>query len=370
MIPICIPFLGKNERKYILSCLRDNWISSSGKYIAAFEEAFSHYCGKKYGITTTNGTTALHLGSVALGLHPGDEVIMPSFTIASTTFATLYCGGKPVFVDSTRDTWNIDVNKIEEKITKKTKIIMPVHIYGHPCDMDQIMKIARKYHVYVVEDAAEAHGAEYKEKKVGGIGDVGCFSFYGNKIITCGEGGMIVTNNRAVASKCRSLRNLAFLEKKRFWHKELGFNYRMTNMQAALGLAQFEKIEALIQRRRENAGIYHSLLSRIPGLTLPIEKEGVRNVYWMYGLLVEKDFGISRGQLIKRLQTKGVETRPFFLPMHEQPILKKMGLLDGERYPVAEEISQKGLYLPSSSGLKISEIEYVCEAIAKARVRR
>ena len=364
-IPVCVPLLGKKEKEYVLNCLNDHWISSSGKYIPAFEESFSHYCGRKYGIATTNGTTALHLGLAALKVRPGDEVIMPTFTIASTAFAVIYCGGKPIFVDSTKDTWNIDVNKIEEKITKRTKAIMPVHIYGNPCDMDVIMKLAKKYHLYVIEDAAEAHGAEYKGRKVGGIGDVGCFSFYGNKIITCGEGGMIVTNNKTITARCRLLKNLSFLENKRFWHKEIGFNYRMTNIQAALGLAQFEQIEKLIEKRRKNAGIYNSLLSRVRGLTLPIEKAHTRNVYWMYGLLVRKEFGMNRKRLIKKLYEKGIETRTFFWPMHEQPILKKLGLLSRERYPIAEDISQRGLYLPSSSGLIQSEIEYICETIEK-----
>ena len=240
MISVCEPFLKGNEKRYILDCINSNWISSSGKYIKKFEEAFSSYCGVKYGITVINGTSALHLALAALGVQPGDEVIMPSFTIISTAFAVIYCGGNPVFVDSEPDTWNINAEKIEEKITKKTKVIMPVHIYGHPCDMQKIIKIARRYNLFVVEDAAEAHGAEYNGKKMGEIGDAGCFSFYGNKIITCGEGGMVVTNSKKIANVCRRLKNLSFLQSKRFLHRKIGFNYRMTNLQAALGFAQFE----------------------------------------------------------------------------------------------------------------------------------
>ena len=363
MIPVCTPLIGRREAAYVMSCLRDNWISSSGKYLNLFEEKFSAYCGKKYGIATTNGTAALHLALAALGVGPGDEVIMPSFTIASTAFATLYCGAKPVLVDSEPETWNMDARQIEKKITKRTKIIMPVHIYGNPCAMGAIMQIAKKHKLYVIEDAAEAHGAEFNGKRAGGIGDAGCFSFYGNKIITTGEGGMVVTDDKKLAQRCRSLKNLSFLKKKRFWHEEIGFNYRMTNIQAALGLAQFEQIETFVKKRRNNARIYHSLLSGIKGLTLPVERKGTKNVYWMYGFLVEKSFGMNRGRLMQKLHEKGIETRTFFFPMHRQPVLKKMGLFARERYPVAEGISQKGLYLPSGSGLKRQEIEYICDTI-------
>jgi len=292
---------------------------------------------------------------------------MPSFSIASTAFAAIYCGAKPVFVDSQPDTWNIDPKKIEQKITNRTKVIIPVHTYGHPCDMKAIMRIARKHKLIVVEDAAEAHGAEYCGKKVGGIGDIGVFSFYGNKIITCGEGGMIVTNKKRWAERSRCLKNLSFLENKRFWHKEIGFNYRMTNMQAALGLAQLEQIENMVERRRRNAAIYNSLLKNIPGLTLPVERPEVKNVYWMYSILVDKDFGTNRTQLMGQLKKMGIENRTFFIPMHQQPVLKKMGITSKERYPVAEDVAKQGLYLPSGSGLKKKEIEYICDCIRNMR---
>ncbi len=370
MIQVCTPLLGKNEKKYVLNCLSENYISSGGKYIRMFEEGFSRYCNCQYGIATTNGTTALHLGLVTLGIRPGDEVIMPTFTIASTAFAAIYCGAKPVFVDSEKDTWNIDADQIERKITSKTKVIMPVHIYGSPCQMTKITAIARKHHLKVIEDAAEAHGAEYFGHKVGGMSDLGCFSFYGNKIITCGEGGMVVTNNKKIAARCKLLKNLAFLEKKRYWHKEVGFNYRMTNIQAALGLAQLENIEELIEKRRKNAHLYNSLLCNVKGLTLPVETNGTRNVYWMYSLVVEKEFGMSRDELMNQLRKKDVETRAFFWPMHQQPILKKMGLASKERYPVADAIARKGLYLPSSSGLTRSQIEYIVAAIKQIQRKR
>lgn len=366
-MPVCTPLLGNKEERYVRDCVRTNWISSSGKYIKLFEDAFSRYCGRKYGVTTTNGTTALHLALAALKIGPGDEVIMPSFTIASTAFAVMYCGAKPVFVDSEPDTWNIDPDKIHEKITKRTKVILPVHIYGHPCDMSAIMKIASRHNLCVIEDAAESHGAEYKGKKVGGIGHVGCFSFYGNKIITCGEGGMIVTSDRKIADRCRSLRNMAFIETKRYWHQEVGFNYRMTNMQAALGLAQFERIEELINRRRRNAALYSALLSGVGGLTLPVERPDVKNVFWMYGILVGKDFGVSRDGLIKRLGKLGVETRTFFIPLHNQPFLGKKYSTQKKRFPVAEDIARRGLYLPSGSGLKRKDIEYICDCVKKIK---
>lgn len=367
MIPVCEPLLGKNEKKYVVDCLHTNWISSSGKYIKIFEDKFSQYCHAKYGVTTTSGTAALHLALAALGIEKGDEVIMPSFTIASTAFAAIYCGAKPVFVDSQPDTWNIDPEKIEKKITKRTKAIIPVHIYGHPCDMTTIMSIARKYKLIVIEDAAEAHGAEYKGKKVGGLGHVSCFSFYGNKIITCGEGGMVVTSDPKIAKRCQNLKNLSFLKEKRFWHKELGFNYRMTNIQAAIGLAQFERIDQYIHMRRKNAAIYNSLLKDVPGITCPVEHSHVKNVYWMYSILVDKSFGMSRTKFMKRLKDMEIESRTFFIPMHQQPVLKKMGIVKKGRYPVAEDIAKRGLYLPSGSGLKKKEIEYVCDCIRKIR---
>ena len=363
IIPVCTPLLKGSERKYVNDCLRTNWISSSGKYVRLFEEKFSQYCGKKFGITTTNGTTALHLALASAGVGPGDEVIVPAFTIASPAFAVLYCGAKPVFVDSEPDTWTIDPQMIEKKITKKTKAIIPVHIYGHPCDMAAIMRIARKYKLLVIEDAAEAHGAEYKGKKAGGIGHVSCFSFYGNKIVTCGEGGMVVTSDEKIAERCRNLKNLSFLKEKRFWHKELGFNYRMTNIQAAIGLAQFEQIDQYVQMRRKNAAMYNSLLKDIPGITLPVERPDVKNVYWMYSILIDRKFGTGRRRFMESLKAKGIETRIFFLPLHNQPIFKKMGCASKKRYPVAEDIARRGLYLPSGSGLKKKEIEYICDCI-------
>jgi len=364
MIPVCTPFIGEKELEYVVDCIKTNWISSKGKYVEEFEDKFAKYCGCKYGITTTNGTTALHLALVSLGVGKGDEVIIPAFTMIATAFAVIYCGAKPVLVDAEPETWNIDVKKIKEKITDKTKVIMPVHIYGHPCDMDPIMKLARERNLYVIEDAAEVHGAEYKGEKAGGIGNIGCFSFYANKIITCGEGGMVVTNDKKIAEKARLLKDLSFPKEKRIYkHSEVGYNYRMTNIQAAIGLAQLERVDELIECRIRNAHLYNTLLGDVEGITLPTEKKWAKNVYWMYSILIEDEFGMNRDNLMNELKEKGIETRPFFIPMHEQPVFHDMCLFEGEKYPVAEELARKGMYLPSGSGLKEEEIKYICDVI-------
>ena len=363
VIPVCEPFIGEKELEYVTDCLKSNWISSKGKYIDEFEKRFANYCGCKYGITTTSGTTALHLALASLGIGSGDEVIIPTFTMIATAFAIIYTGARPVLVDAEPEAWNIDTTKIEERITPRTRAIMPVHIYGHPCDMDPIMEIAEKHNLYVAEDAAEAHGAEYKGRKAGGIGHVNCFSFYANKIITTGEGGMVVTNDPTIAEKARRLKDLAHSPEKRFLHTDVAFNYRMTNIQAAIGLAQFEKIDELVERRRANAYLYNSLLKAIEGIKLPPEKEWARNVYWMYSILIEDDFGMSRDELMLKLKEKGIDTRTFFIPVHKQPGFLNIGLFKGENYPVAEEISEMGLYLPSGTGLTEEQIQEVCQVI-------
>jgi perosamine synthetase len=282
----------------------------------------------------------------------------------SSVFAIIYTGAKPVLVDAEPDTWNIDAGKIAEKVTKKTKAIMPVHIYGHPCDMDPIKEIAQDHDLYVIEDAAEAHGAEYKGKKTGGIGDISCFSFYANKIITTGEGGMIVTNDDALAERAASLRNLAFSKDRRFQHVDIGYNYRMTNIQAAIGLAQFERIEELVEKRRRNAKLYSNHLKAVEGITLPVEKSYAKNVYWMYGLTVdERNYGMGRDELMKKLAEKEIETRTFFIPANQVNALGDKGLFRGESYPVAERLGEEGLYLPSGSGLKEEDIKHISGVI-------
>lgn len=364
MIPVCVPLLGEKELEYVVDCIKTNWISSKGKYVEEFENKFAEYCNCKYGVSTTSGTTAIHLALASIGLKKGDEVIVPAFTMIGSVFPIIYCGAKPVLVDAESETWNMNTDQIEEKMNDRTKAIIPVHIYGHPCNMDNIVKLAEKYDLYVIEDAAEAHGAEYAGKKTGGLGDIGCFSFYANKIITCGEGGMVVTNDQKIAETAKSLRDLSFPKGARIYvHSQVGYNYRMTNMQAAIGLAQLERIDEFVEMRRKNAKLYNALLSDVKGIRLPPEKEWAKNVFWMYSILVEPEFGTSRDELIETLANKQIETRPFFVPMDQQPVFQDMGFFKDETFPIAAELSRKGLHLPSSSGLEEREINYICNTI-------
>jgi perosamine synthetase len=363
-IPVCEPTLGGNEAKYVLDCIESNWISSAGKYIPIFEEAFASACDCKYGTACANGTVALHLALAALGLGPGDEVIIPTFTMIATINAITYTGASPVLVDSEACTWNIDVEQIAAKITPRTKVIMPVHTYGHPVDMDPLLELAEKHGLIVLEDAAEAHGAEYKGRRAGGLGHVAGFSFYANKIITTGEGGMVTTNDPEIARLTQNLRDHAFSTERHFWHKYMGFNYRMTNLQAAVGLAQTEQMDKFIEQRRQNAALYTKLLADIPGLVAPPEAGNVKNVFWMYALLVEDEFGLSRDQVRAYLAKRGIETRTFFIPMHLQPIYYEA--FKGQRYPVAEMLCQRGFYLPSASSLKPVQIHYIAKVLHQA----
>jgi len=363
MIPVNEPLIGEREFQYVTECLKIGWISSAGKYIEQFEEKWAAYCGMKYGIAVSNGTVALQASVGCLDLKRGDEVIMPTFTIISCALAVIYAGAKPILVDSEENTWTIDANKIEEKITERTKVIMPVHIYGHPCDMDPIIELAKKYNLVILEDAAEAHGAEYKDKKCGSFGDISCFSFYANKIITTGEGGMILTNDKEYAEKARAIRNLRFKKEKRFYHTELGHNFRLTNIQAAIGLAQLERIDELVEKKRWIGRMYNERLKDIPVLTLPIEKSWVKNVYWMYAIVLDESIGMDAKEFASRLRERGVDTRPFFLGMHEQPVFHKMGLFKDENYSVAERIAKQGLYLPSGLTLTEEQIENVVKVL-------
>lgn len=369
VIPVCEPTLHGNELKYVTECIKSGWISSSGKFIEKFEDKFSKYCNVSQGVSCSSGTAALHLAVESLGIGKGDEVIIPTFTMIASSNAIIYAGARPVLVDSELDTWNIDIDKIEEKITQNTKAIMVIHTYGHPVDIDKLKKITDKYDLYIIEDAAEAHGAEYKGRKVGSLGDIACFSFYANKIITTGEGGMIVTNNEKWAERARSLKNHYF-GKIRFLHDEIGYNYRMTNIQAAIGLAQLERIEEYINARRKNAKDYNSLLKNIEGITTPPESSWARNVYWMYGILVQDEFGISMPKLREELYQKGIDTRTFFIGMHKQPAYKKNDEMFPDisaHYPVSDELERKGCYLPSSSHLIKEEILKIVEAIKNIR---
>jgi len=362
-IPVCAPEIGEREVEYVAKCIRSGWISSIGEYVTAFEERFARYCGCKFGVATNSGTAALHLALAAINVKEGDEVIIPTFTMIATPNAIAYTGAKPVLVDSEPYTWNMDVSKLENKITKRTKAIMPIHTYGHPADMNPILEKAKEHDLYVIEDAAEAHGAEYFGKRTGGIGDIGCFSFYANKIITTGEGGMLVTNNEEIAEKARWLGAHAFgRHGKHFYHEALGFNYRMSALQASLGLAQLERVDEFVSKRRNNAKLYNSLLSELEAkVTLPPEAPWAKSVYWMYSILIEESFGLSRNELMERLRQKGIETRTFFYPVHVQPIY--VSQFNPADYPVADALSGKGINLPSGNNLKRSDIEEVCDCI-------
>jgi len=358
MIPISKPFLGDNELKYVTDCINSSWISSIGKYVTEFENKFANFCNCRYAISTMNGTVALHLALETLGIKPGDEVIVPSLTFIATANAVKYTGATPVFADSESDTWNIDPFRIEKLINKKTKAIIPVHLYGHPANMDYILKIAKKHDLYVIEDAAEAHGALWKNKKVGSMGDFGCFSFYGNKIITTGEGGMIVTNSKTLYDKAKLLKDHAMSPKKKYWHPCVGYNYRMTNVQAAIGVAQMEKIDDFIQKRILIASLYNKYLANINGITLPKQHSYAKNIYWIYTILIEKPYGIGRNYLSKILKSHGVDSRPMFYPIHTMPPYKKTFNL-----PISEELSKKGLSLPTFYLLSEKEIKKIANII-------
>ena len=364
-IPVCEPSLGGNELEYVTDAVRSGWISSGGDYLKRFEEGFAAYVGVGQGIGTTNGTTALHLALAALGIGPGDEVIIPDFTMISSAFAVCYCGAMPVFVDADPETWNMDVSQIAARIGPRTKAIMAVHIYGHPTDMDPLLALAKDRGLAVLEDAAEAHGAEYKGRRCGSIGDLAAFSFYANKAITTGEGGMVVTNDQTLAEECRSLRNLSFPRSggRVYRHDRIGFNYRMSNLQGALGLAQLERIDTYVAARRAHAARYDERLGRLASVQRPVERDWARNSYWMYGIVLRDDARVGRDDLAARLSAEGIETRPFFQPMHVQPALLGYGADGSGRYPVADRLAARGLYLPSGSDLTDAQIDRVCARI-------
>ena len=358
-LPVAEPFLGEHELRYVTECVVTGWVSSAGKFVARFEEMFADFCGARYAIATSNGTAALHLALLALDIGPGDQVIVPTLTFIATANAVIYTGAHPVFVDSEPETWNIDPAQIEQAITPRTKAIIPVHLYGHPADMDPILDIAHRHGLAVVEDAAEAHGARYKGRRVGAIGDIGCFSFYGNKIITTGEGGMVVTDNAELAERVRMLRDHGMSPERRYWHEVLGYNYRLTNLQAAVGVAQMEKIERILTAKLRIARLYEEGLCDLPGLILPPSAPWADNVYWLYSVLVDASvFGCNRDEVMATLATQGIDTRPLFFPVHMQPIYAT-----GQRLPVAERLAAAGLSVPSAVGLQEHEVSKVVEAL-------
>ena len=356
-IPVNEPLLDGNEKKYLLECIESGWISSEGPFIKEFEQKFAARVGRKHGIAVTNGTAALDAAVDALGIGPGDEVIMPTFTIISCITQIVRCGAIPVLVDSDSVTWNMDVTQIEARITARTKAIMVVHIYGLPVDMSPVLDIAKRHGLKVIEDAAEMHGQTYKGKPCGSFGDISTFSFYPNKHLTTGEGGMIMTDDDELAETCRSLRNLCFQPHKRFVHERLGWNLRMTNMQAAIGLAQMERLDDFVQRKRLMGRRYTELLADLPGVQLPLSHTGYAdNIYWVYGMILDESTGLNGEETMKLLATKGIGSRPFFYPMHQQPVLRRMGFFKGEQYPVAERLCKQGLYIPSGMALTENQI--------------
>ncbi len=369
MIPVCEPLLDGHEIEYVMDCLETNWISSAGKYISLFEEKFSAYCGVPYGVACSSCTTGLHMALLALGIGPGDEVIIPDFTLIVSANTVVLAGARPVLVDVDPQTWCIDPAQIEAKITPRTKAIMPVHMYGHPCDMESIVNIAKQHGLYVIEDCAQAHGAEVNGRKAGSFSDAACFSFYGNKILTTGEGGMVICRDREVAERLQLLRNQAFQEP-RFVHDIMGFNYRITNIQAAIGVAQVEKIEEKIAKKRWIGQTYNELLAGRSDLTLPHEEPWAKNVYWMYGILLHDSFGVAKDDLMEKLRAKGIDTRSFFCPMHMQPLFKgsdpRFPDISGE-YPVSTDLWNRGLYLPSGLGLTRGQIEETVEKLLQCR---
>lgn len=363
-IPVNEPLLDGNEKKYLLECIETGWISSEGPFVKDFEQKFAARVGRKHGIAVSNGTVAIDAAVEALGIVKGDEVIMPTFTIISCINQIVRNGAKPVLVDSDPLTWNMDVSQIEAKITQRTKAIMIVHIFGLPVDVDPVFEIANRYGLKVIEDAAEMHGQTYNSKPCGSFGDISTFSFYPNKHVTTGEGGMILTDDDELAEICRSLRNLCFQPHKRFVHERLGWNMRMTNMQAAVGLAQLERLDEFVQRKRNIGRCYTDLLEGVQGVQLPLPaNKNAENIFWVYGLVLDETTGLDAETAMERLAEMGVGTRPFFYPMHQQPVLRRMGLFDGERYPVAERMGSKGFYIPSGMALTGEQMKRVAKRV-------
>jgi perosamine synthetase len=359
-IPVNQPLLDGNEKAYLCECIDSGWISSEGPFVERFEQEFAARVGRHHGIAVANGSVALDAAIVALDIGQGDEVIMPAFTIISCAAAIVRAGAIPVLVDSEPDTWNMDISQVEAKITPRTKAIMVVHIYGLPVDMAPLMRIAERHGLSVIEDAAEMHGQTYNGKPCGSFGAISTFSFYPNKHITTGEGGMIVTDDDALAERCRRLRNLCFQPGRRFVHEELGWNFRFTNLQAAIGLAQLERLDEFVSTKRRMGALYSKLLADLPHVQLPLARTGFAdNIYWVYGLVLGEEMSFDAEETMRRFAAEQIGTRPFFWPMHEQPVFAKTGLFKGESYPEAERLAHRGFYLPSGMALTDQQIKRV-----------
>jgi perosamine synthetase len=360
-IPVAAPVLAGREKEYVADCMESGWISSSGKYVDLFESAFAEFCGVRHAVACCNGTVALHLALVALGVGPGDEVIVPTLTFVATANAVTYCGARPVFVDSEPGTWNLDPAQVESKITPRTKGIVAVHLYGHPAEMDALRPIARRRGLFLLEDAAEAHGALYKRRRAGSLGDVAAFSFYGNKIIATGEGGMVVTDDDALAARVRLLRGQGMDSERRYWFPVVGYNYRMMNIPAAIGLAQLERAGWHTGRRREVAATYTHLLRDVTQLSWQAEREWAQHAYWMFTVILDDETETGRDRLMARLREDGIETRPVFYPVHLLPPYREAAR--GEEFPVAERLARRGISLPTWAGLSLDDLAYVCERL-------
>jgi perosamine synthetase len=363
-IPVNEPLLDGNEEKYVVECIRTGWISSEGPYVRRFEEQFATRVGRKHGIAVANGSVALDVAITALGIGRGDEVILPASTIISCAAPVVRAGAIPVLVDCDPKTWNMDVAAIESRITPRTRAIMAVHIFGLPVDMDPLLALARKHGLKVIEDAAEMIGQTYRGKPCGSFGDLSTFSFYPNKHVTTGEGGMVLADDPALAEKCRSLRNLCFKPEQRFLHDELGWNFRLTNLQAALGVAQLEKLERSVGIKRRMGARYTGLLAGTPGLQLPVPRTSYAdNIYWVYGVVLDDAVPFDAKEAMARLGKLGIGTRPFFWAMHEQPVFRRMGLFEGERYPAAERVARRGFYIPSGMALSDEQMQRAAAAV-------
>ena len=363
-IPVNEPLIGQQEKDYIANCLETGWISSEGPYVGQFEAEFSQRAGRKYGIAVANGSMALEAAVTALDIGAGDEVIMPAFTIISCATAILRAGAVPVVVDCEPDTWNMDVAAIESLITDRTRAIMAVHIYGMPVDMDPLMDLAQRHGLLIIEDAAEAIGQTCRGRPCGSFGDISVFSFYPNKLVTTGEGGMILTDSQTLAERCRGLRNLCFIPEQRFVHEEMGWNMRMSNLQAALGVAQLHRLDAHLARKIEIGHLYNDRLGDIDALSLPVARKNYAdNMYWVYGLVINDGVPMMARDAMQQLAKAGIGTRPFFYPMHQQPVFRKMGLFDGVSCPVAERIALRGFYIPSGLAMTNEQIDRVADAV-------
>lgn len=363
MIPVNEPLLDGNEKKYLIECIDTGWISSEGPFVARLEREFSARVHRKHGIAVANGSVALDVAVNVMGIGPGDEVIMPTFTIISPAAAVVRAGATPVLVDSDPITWNMDVNQIEPKITSRTKAILVVHIYGLPVDMAPVLDIAQRHGLVVIEDAAEMHGQTYRGQPCGSFGQISTFSFYPNKHVTTGEGGMLVTDDDALADRCRDLRNLCFGKQRRFVHEDLGWNYRISNMQAAVGCAQLERLDEFVARKRAMGRRYTELLADVPGIQLPLPAaDYAENIYWVYGVVLDDAIPFDAEGAMVRLKDQEIGTRPFFWPLHEQPVFQRMDLFGNVRCPVAERIARRGFYLPSGLALRDEGIRQAAAA--------